>query len=121
MAKKKLLKELDEADLQLIEDKMKRENNTHSYLTSCDLMTDLKTLSFKLDIKCKNERQKDFLNILKNKDKEISTKDNYTNTFLSRLFHFRDNWNELNLRAMTKAEDRKNNKKILIKDKALNL
>lgn len=71
MAKKKLLKELDEADLQLIEDKMKRENNTHSYLTSCDLMTDLKTLSFKLDIKCKNERQKDFLNILKNKDKEI--------------------------------------------------
>ena len=70
MGKKKNLKGIDELDMQFIEDKMKGDSALN-YLTSCGMVTQLKALSFKLDIKCKNEKQKDFLNVLKNKNYQI--------------------------------------------------
>ena len=66
MGKKKNLKGLDELELEFIEEKMKKDSALN-YLTSCGYTTQLKALSFKLDIKCKNEKQKEFLNVLKNK------------------------------------------------------
>ena len=70
MGKKKNLKGLDEIELEFIEDKMKGDSALN-YLTSCGLTTHLKALSFKLDIKCKNEKQKEFLNLLKNKNYQV--------------------------------------------------
>lgn len=54
-------------------------------------------------------------------DEEVSEEDNNTHTLLGRLLHIRDDGNELDLRAVTEAEDGKNNKKVLIEDDALNL
>ena len=59
MGKKKNLKGLDELELEFIEEKMKKDSALN-YLTSCGYTTQLKALSFKLDIKCKNEKQKEF-------------------------------------------------------------
>ena len=70
MGKKKNLKGLDEFELDFIEKKMNGDSALN-YLTSCGMITQLKALSFKLDIKCKNEKQKDFLNVLKNKKNQI--------------------------------------------------
>ena len=64
MGKKKNLKGLDEFEIEFIENKMKGDSALN-YLTSCGMVTQLKTLSFKLDIKCKNEKQKDFFKNLK--------------------------------------------------------
>lgn len=65
MGKKKNLKEnLSDIELEFIEEKMKKDNALN-YLTSCGLATHLKALSFKLEIKCKNEKQKEFLRNLK--------------------------------------------------------
>ena len=64
MGKKKNLKDLDELELDFIEKKMKGDSALN-YLTSCGMATQLKALSFKLDIKCKNEKQKEFLKNLK--------------------------------------------------------
>ena len=71
MGKKKNLKGLDEIEIEFIENKMKGDSALN-YLTSCGMVTQLKALSFKLDIKCKNEKQKDFLNVLKNKKNQVS-------------------------------------------------
>jgi phosphate starvation-inducible PhoH-like protein len=64
MGRKKNLKELDESDLELIESKM-RPNKVS--------MTEgeKKSLDFKVDVKCKNQKQKDFLKILKDGKNEI--------------------------------------------------
>lgn len=70
MGKKKNLKGLDDFELDFIEQKMKGDSALN-YLTSEGLCTKLKTLSYKLDIKCKNEKQKEFLNLLKNKNYQI--------------------------------------------------
>ena len=70
MGKKKNLKGLDEFEIEFIENKMKGDSALN-YLTSCGMVTQLKALSFKLDIKCKNEKQKEFLNVLKNKKNQI--------------------------------------------------
>ena len=70
MGKKKNLKGLDELELEFIEEKMKGDSALN-YLTSCGMATHLKALSFKLEIKCKNERQKEFLNVLKNKNHQV--------------------------------------------------
>ena len=64
MGKKKNLKGLDEFEIEFIENKMKGDSALN-YLTSCGMVTQLKALSFKLDIKCKNEKQKDFFKNLK--------------------------------------------------------
>ena len=60
MGKKKNLKGLDEIELEFIEEKMKGDNALN-YLTSEGLCTRLKSLNFKLDVKCKNQKQKQFL------------------------------------------------------------
>lgn len=65
MGKKKNLQGLDELEKEFIEQKMRGEDSALNYLTSCGMITQLKALSFKLDIKCKNEKQKDFLRNLK--------------------------------------------------------
>lgn len=70
MGKKKNLKELDEFELQFIEEKMKGDSALN-YLTSCGMITQLKTLGYKLDIKCKTEAQKRFLNQLKDDKNKI--------------------------------------------------
>ena len=57
MGKKKNLKGLDELEMEFIEEKMKGDSALN-YLTSCGMATHLKALSFKLEIKCKNERLK---------------------------------------------------------------
>ena len=54
-------------------------------------------------------------------DQEIGEENDNTHTLLSGLLHIRNDRNELDLRAVTKAEDGKNNKEVLIKDKTLNL
>lgn len=71
MSKKKNLKSgLDELEMEFVEEKMKKDS-AMNYLSSPGLATTLKDLSFKLNIKCKNEKQKAFLNQLKDKKKEI--------------------------------------------------
>lgn len=64
MGRKKHLQNLSEIEIDFIENKMKGDNALN-YLTSCGMVTQLKALSFKLDIKCKNEKQKDFFKNLK--------------------------------------------------------
>lgn len=64
MGKKKNLKGLDEFEIEFIENKMKGDSALN-YLTSCGMVTQLKALNFKLDIKCENEKQKDFFKNLK--------------------------------------------------------
>lgn len=60
MGKKKNLKELNEFELQFIKEKMKG-NGALNNLTSEGLCSKLKTLSYKLNVKCKNEKQKQFI------------------------------------------------------------
>lgn len=61
MGKKKNLKEsLTEIELDFIEQKMKGDSALN-YLTSEGLCTQLKTLNFKLNVKCKNDKQKKFI------------------------------------------------------------
>lgn len=64
MAKKKNLKGIDESDLELINAKMT--NN------SCDMdIKQIKSLEYKISIKCKNKKQKDFLSMLKDEKNVI--------------------------------------------------
>lgn len=70
MGKKKNLKGIDELEMEFVEQKMKGDSALN-YLTSCGMVTQLKTLNYKVDIKCKSQKQKEFLNLLKNKKFEI--------------------------------------------------
>ena len=70
MGKKKNLQNLSDMELEFIEEKMKKDS-TFNYLTSEGLCTRLKTLNFKLDIKCKTDVQKKFLNQLKDENNKI--------------------------------------------------
>lgn len=70
MGKKKNLKNLTNEEIEFIEGKMNCDS-AFNYLTSDGLCTKLKTMNYHLDIKCKTEKQKEFLNQLKNKQKEI--------------------------------------------------
>lgn len=70
MGKKKNLQGLDELEKEFIEQKMKGDSALN-YLTSEGLCTKLKTFNYKLDIKCKSEAQKFFLNQLKDDKKQI--------------------------------------------------
>jgi len=60
MGKKKNLQSLSEEELDFIEEKMKKDSALN-YLTSEGLCTKLKALNFKLNVKCKNEKQKNFI------------------------------------------------------------
>ncbi len=60
MAKKKNTKELDEKELQKLMEALGDNVSTRPSI-----------LDFKLDVKCKNEKQKDFLKLMKNKKKVI--------------------------------------------------
>ena len=71
MGKKKNLQSLSDVELEFIEEKMKKDSALN-YLTSEGLCTKLKTLNFKLDVKCKNEKQKEFFRHLKNLDIKLS-------------------------------------------------
>ena len=71
MSKKKNLKSsIDDLEMEFIEEKMKKDS-AFNYLTSEGLKTSLKDFGYKLEIKCKNERQKEFLNSLKDDNKDI--------------------------------------------------
>jgi phosphate starvation-inducible PhoH-like protein len=60
MGRKKNLQSLSEEELDFIEEKMKKDSALN-YLTSEGLCTKLKALNFKLNVKCKNEKQKNFI------------------------------------------------------------
>lgn len=60
MGKKKNLKGLDDFDLQIIESKMSGESIL-DYLSQDGLSNKIKSLTFKLNIKCKNDKQKNFV------------------------------------------------------------
>jgi phosphate starvation-inducible PhoH-like protein len=71
MGKKKNLKGLDEFDLEIINEKLGK--SVTDYINPDDIVsaTSLKALSYKIDIKCKNEKQKEFLKNLKDKNHQI--------------------------------------------------
>ena len=72
MTKKKNLKgSVDELEMEFIEEKMKKDSALN-YLTSEGLCTKLKTLNFKLNVKCKNNKQKIFLRNLQDLDKKLN-------------------------------------------------
>lgn len=65
MGRKKNLKDVDETDLEYIDSKMNvtyNDKNIQSFLKSYD---------YKINIKCKNKTQKEFLNILKDENNKI--------------------------------------------------
>jgi phosphate starvation-inducible PhoH-like protein len=71
MGKKKNLKGLDDFEIDLINEKLGK--SVTDYINGDDLIsaTALKALNYKLEIKCKNQKQKDFLKSLKDKKHEI--------------------------------------------------
>ena len=71
MAKKKNLKGLSESELDLINEKLSK--NVTDYIDEADLVNaaHFKVLGYKLNIKCKNERQKEFLKNLKDEKHHI--------------------------------------------------
>jgi len=71
MGKKKNLKGIDELELEFINEKMKRDDIAN-YITSEGLCSKLKALNFKLNIKCKNAKQKKFLSNLQNLDIKLN-------------------------------------------------
>lgn len=72
MGKKKNLKgSVDDLEMEFINEKMKKDSITN-YITSEGLCSRLKSLNFKLNIKCKNQKQKTFLNNLQDLDKKLN-------------------------------------------------
>lgn len=71
MAKKKHLKGIDESDMEFIDSKMRAEKLQTGLEFLDSYKNQIKALNYKVDIKCKNQKQKDFLNELKNKKKQI--------------------------------------------------
>ena len=67
MGRKKNLKGIDESDIELIESKMGYSINDRTI----NFISPLKSFDYKVVIKCKNKKQKDFLNILKDESKII--------------------------------------------------
>ena len=55
MARKKHLQGIDEADMELIDEKMKGDNRIDS------LVSGIINYDYKVSIKCKNQKQKDFV------------------------------------------------------------
>ena len=71
MSKKKNLKSsIDDLELEFIEEKMKKDSALN-YLESLGLKSSMKDFGYKIEVKCKNQRQKEFLNSLKDDSKVI--------------------------------------------------
>lgn len=71
MSKKKNLKSgVDDLEMEFIEEKMKKDSALN-YLTSAGMKSEMKAFNFKVEVKCKNQRQKEFYNSLKNESKSI--------------------------------------------------
>jgi phosphate starvation-inducible PhoH-like protein len=68
MGKKKALQSLDADELSIVEDKMR---SPMLFLENKYEATSMKALNYKIKPKCKNEKQKEFLNTLKDPDKTI--------------------------------------------------
>lgn len=58
--KKNLSGNIDELEMEFINEKMKKDS-AYNYITSEGLCTKLKTLNFRLNVKCKNSKQKNFI------------------------------------------------------------
>ena len=71
MARKKHIKDVDADDMALIDAKMKAPALSENYEYVDAYKNQLKALGFKLEIKCKNEKQKEFLNAMKDKKHQI--------------------------------------------------
>lgn len=71
MARKKHLKGIDSEDMELIDSKFRSMPLSENYEYADAELKKMKLMDFKLTIKCKNEKQKDFLNNLKDKKKRI--------------------------------------------------
>jgi phosphate starvation-inducible PhoH-like protein len=71
MARKKHIKDVDADDMALIDAKMKAPALSENYEYVDAYKNQLKALGFKLEIKCKNEKQKEFLNAMKDKSHQI--------------------------------------------------
>lgn len=67
MGRKKNLKGIDESDIELIDSKMGYSVSDRTV----NFISPLKSFDYKVVIKCKNKKQKDFLNILKDESKII--------------------------------------------------
>ena len=72
MAKKKNLKGLDEFDLELINEKLGKNISDYRNVEDVVSATHLKMLNYKLNIKCKNNKQKKFLKNLQNLDSKLN-------------------------------------------------
>ena len=66
MGRKKNLKGVDEADLEIIKQKM-----GYDVIDRCDKLFVYQEYDYKVNIKCKNKKQKEFLNLLKDDSKQI--------------------------------------------------
>lgn len=71
MGRKRHLECLSEVEAEFIERKMKGDSALN-YLTSEGLCTKLKTLNYKLDVKCKNNKQKTFIKHLQDLDIKLN-------------------------------------------------
>lgn len=71
MAKRKHIQDINEFDLEYINEKLGK--NVTDYVVAEDIVSasSLRVLNFKLEIKCKNEKQKEFLKNLKNQKHQI--------------------------------------------------
>lgn len=72
MAKKKNLKGLEDVELEFINEKLKGDSILN-YRSGEDILntTSLKMLNYKVSVKCKNSKQKEFINALKDDKNEI--------------------------------------------------
>lgn len=71
MARKKHLKGIDVEDMEIINEKFKASTLSNNYEYVDGYKNQLKLLGYKLEIKCKNEKQKEFLNQMKDERNEI--------------------------------------------------
>ena len=71
MSKKKHLKDLNAEEMEYINEKFKASPLSRNYEYVDGYKNQLKLLSYKIEIKCKNEKQKEFLNQMKEESNEI--------------------------------------------------
>ncbi len=69
--RKKNIDDISELEKEFIEEKMKKDS-AYNYITSNGLCTRLKSLNFKLDVKCKNTKQKKFIKNLENLELKLN-------------------------------------------------
>lgn len=73
MGRKKRLQELPKEELEFIEERMRKPQKvSNDYEFKDDLKNKLKTTTYKLNVKCKNQKQKTFLKHLLDVDKKVN-------------------------------------------------